>query len=114
MIDAAKMQSYTDTLNGLQAQVANAEKEAIVAETNYKNLTEKQGNLVSELEAFIGANISQAPGMLAKKEEELEKLMQALAPISLAGPITEDVVNSLKSVAEEFNIPFTLTEEKEG
>lgn len=114
MIDAAKMQSYTNTLEALKNQVASAEKEIIVAETNHKNLMEKRDNLIKECETFIGADISQAPAMLKQREDELEKLMQVLAPIDVSGPITQDVVDSLRAVADEFNIPFTLKEEKEG
>lgn len=106
MIDTEKMQSYKNTLDALSSQVAAAEKEIIVAETNYKNLVEKRDALVQECQTFIGADISQAPAMLKQKEEELEKLMQALSTIGVSGQITQDTIDSLKAVADEFNIPF--------
>lgn len=111
MIDTEQMRSYTNTLENLKNQVSSAEKEIIVAETNHKNLVEKRDNLIKECEAFIGTSFSQAPALLKQHEDELEKLMQALSPIDVSGPISEDTIKSLKAVADEFGIPFTLKEE---
>ena len=97
-------QAYNCKLNELNAQCAEAEKQAIVAETNLDNLRKHREQLVDECEAFAGVTMDKVPEVLAQKREELDAIMAKLMAIDTNGPITQDKLDAIKSITDEFAI----------
>lgn len=97
-------QNYDQKLNELKAQCTEAEKQAIVAETNLNNLRQQREQLVEECEAFAGVPMERIPEVLNQKKEELEAIMSKLATIDTTGPITQDRLDVIKAIADEFSV----------
>lgn len=97
-------EDYQDTLNTLQSQCAQAEKNAIVAETNLKTLTEQHKKLVEECEKFAGVPLERVPDMLDQKEAELKDIMDKLNAVDITGKITEDTLNGINDIIKEYNM----------
>jgi len=98
-------QSYDKTLNDLKNQCAEAEKQAIIAETNLNNLRKQREQLIEECEAFAGVSMGQVPEILAQKKEELDAIMAKLSAIDVTGPITQDKLDAIKAITDEFAVP---------
>lgn len=99
-----KYESYQSTLQNLKSQCTQAEKNAIVAETNLKTLQEQRTKLIEECEQFAGVSIDKVPAMLESKKKELDEIMSKLATIDISGDITEDTVADIESIVTEYNI----------
>lgn len=97
-------QNYENTLNNLKAQSAQAEKNAIVAETNLKTLEERRKNIIAECEKFAGMPMDKIPAVLEQKKAELTEIMAKLGSIDLEGEITEDTLNNIQAIMQEYNI----------
>ena len=100
----SKYQEYEERLNSLKEQSAQAEKNAIVAETNLKTLEERRNNIVAECEAFAGMTMDKVPAVLEKKKEELDEIMEKLGSINLEGEITEETLDKIKDIVQEYHI----------
>ena len=97
-------QNYDNKLNELKAQCTEAEKQAIVAETNLTNLRAQREQLVEECEVFAGVPMDKVPEILNQKKEELDAIMSILSSIDVIGPITQEKLNTIKSIVDEFSI----------
>lgn len=97
-------QSYDQKLNQLKLQCTEAEKQAIVAETNLNNLRRQRETIVEECEAFAGVSIDKVPEVLDQKKEELEAIMSKLATLDTTGPITQEKLDAIKAIADEFSV----------
>ena len=97
-------QSYEQKLNQLKAQCAEAEKQAIVAETNLNNLRHQRETLIEECEAFAGVSIDKVPEVLKQKKEELDAIMAKLITIDTTGPVTQEKLDAIKAIADEFSV----------
>lgn len=97
-------QNYEQKLNQLKSQCAEAEKQAIVAETNLNNLRQQRETLIEECETFAGVPIDKAPEVLQQKTEELDAIMAKLATIDTTGPVTQDKLDAIKAIADEFSV----------
>lgn len=101
-------QNYDKKLNQLKAQCTEAEKQAIIEETNLKNLKQQKEQLVEECEAFAGVSIDKVPEVLAQKKEELDSIMAKLSSIDTTSPVTQEKLDAIKALADEFAV--TLVE----
>lgn len=99
-----QLEEYSRKLDDLQKQCAQAEKDAIVADTNYNNLVNSRQQLIEECEAFAGVSFDDIPTLLQQKQDELSAVMSRLANIDTTGPITQDKLNELDAVMSEFGI----------
>lgn len=99
-------QSYDKTLVDLKNQCAEAEKQAIIAETNLNNMRKQREQLLEECEAFAGVSIDKVPEVLRQKKEELDAIMAKLAAIDTTGPITQEKLDAIKAITDEFGIPM--------
>lgn len=97
-------QSYDKKLNELKNQCAEAEKQAIVAETNLNNLRQQKDRIVEECEAFAGVSIDNVPALIAEKKTELDAIMAKLMTIDTQGLITKDKLDAIKAITDEFAI----------
>lgn len=97
-------QSYDQKLNQLKVQCAEAEKQAIIAETNLNNLKQHKETLIEECEAFAGVSIDEVPEVLKHKKEELDAIMAKLSTIDTTGPVTQDKLDTIKAIANEFSV----------
>lgn len=97
-------QNYEQKLSQLKAQCAEAEKQAIVAETNLNNLRQQRETLIEECEVFAGVSVDKVPEVLNQKKEELDAIMGKLASIDTTGPITQDKLDAIKAIADEFAV----------
>lgn len=98
-------QSYDKTLNDLKNQCAEAEKQAIIAETNLDNMRKQREQLIEECEAFAGVPMDKVPEVLTQKKEELDAIMAKLIAIDTTGPITQDKLDAIKAITDEFAVP---------
>lgn len=101
---AETYKGYENTLNSLKEQCAQAEKNAIVAETNLTSLQEQRKKLIEECEKFTGMPIEQVPDVLDKKKAELEDIMNKLGSIDIEGEITKDTLEHINDIVKEYNI----------
>ena len=101
---AEQYQAYENTLKSLREQCAQAEKDAIVAETNLKSLQEQREKLIQECEKFTGMPIEKVPEVLNQKKAELEDIMNKLGGIDIEGEITKDTLVNIESIMKEYNI----------
>lgn len=97
-------QGYEDTLNTLKSQCADAEKESIVAETNLNNLRQRKEQLIEECEVFSGVPMEKVPELLSQKKEELDAIMAKLSGIDTTGPVTQEKLDAIKAITDEFSI----------
>lgn len=98
-------QNYDKTLTDLKSKCVEAEKQAIIAETNLNNLRKQREQLIEECEAFAGVSMSQVPEVLAQKKEELDAIMAKLTSIDTSGPVTQEKLDAIKAITDEFGIP---------
>ena len=99
-----QLNEYNQKLNELQNQCSQAEKDAIVADTNYNNLIQQRRQLIEECEAFTGVSFDDIPELLQQKQDELEAIMSRLTTIDTTGPITQDKIKELDDLITEFGI----------
>ena len=99
-----QFQQYDATLNQLRNQCNESEKQAIVAETNVKNLKEQKDQLINECETFAGVPMAQIPELLNQKTDELTAIMNKLGAININGPITQQTLDAIKELTKEFDI----------
>ena len=97
-------QNYDQQLNQLKLQCTEAEKQAIVAETNLSNLRKQREQIIEECETFAGVSIDKVPDILQQKKEELNAIMAKLATIDTTGPITQEKLDAIKVITDEFSI----------
>lgn len=97
-------QAYGQKLDTLKTQYTNAEKQAIVAETNLNNLRQQREALIEECEAFAGVSIDKVPEVLNQKKEELEAVMTKLTSIDTTGEVTQEKLDAIKAIVNEFAI----------
>ena len=100
-----QLNDYSKKLDTLQKQCTEAEKDSIIAETNYKNLIKQKEQLVDELEAFAGTSFDQIPDLLNKEQDTLQGIMDRLSGIDVNAPVTSEVLKELESIIADFNIP---------
>jgi hypothetical protein len=101
-----QLNDYSKKLDALQKQCAEAEKDAIIAETNYKSLIKQKEQLVDELEAFAGTSFDQVPELLKKEQDTLQGIMDRLSVVNVNGPVTPEVIKELESIMTDFGIPM--------
>lgn len=99
-----KYQGYENTLKSLKAQSAQAEKNAIVAETNLKTLEERRKAIIDECEKFAGMTMDKIPAVLEQKKTELDEIMTKLGSIDLEGEITKDTLAQIEGIMQEYHI----------
>ena len=99
-----QLEEYSRKLNDLQKQCSQAEKDAIVADTNYNNLVNSKQQLIEECEAFAGVSFNEIPALLQQKQDELNAVMARLTNIDTTGPITQDKLKELDAIISEFGI----------
>ena len=99
-----KYQSYEGVLLKLQEEYTNAERQAIIGETNLTNLCNQRDKLVEECEASTGVSINQVSDIISIKESELDSLMTRLSTIDISDPITQDKLDAIKSIVTDFSI----------
>ena len=99
-----QLNEYSQKLDNLQKQCAEAEKDDIVAETNYKTLIKQKEQLVDELEAFAGVSFDQIPEQLKQEQDTLQGIMDRLSAVT-STPVTPEVIKELESIMTDFNIP---------
>lgn len=105
MVDVkTQLGEYKDRLDALQKQCTQAEKDAIIAETNYQNFLTQKEQLINELETFAGTSFDQVPEMLKNEQDTLQEIMNRLSAIDINGPITPEMVKELDSIMADFNI----------
>ena len=97
-------QTYGKKLDELKVQYTNAEKQAIVAETNLNNLRQQREAIIEECEAFAGVSIDKVPEVLNQKKEELEAIMTKLSSIDNTGEVTQEKLDAIKAVVNEFAV----------
>ena len=98
----AKLAEYSVKLEELQKKCAEAEKDAIIAETNLNNYTQQRDALIAELEAYTNCPFDEVPALLQREEAELDALMARIMQVSL-----NDATNSLtqlQSIIHDFDI----------
>ena len=97
-------QNYDQQLNQLKSQCTEAEKQAIIAETNLNNLRQQRETLIEECEAFAGVPMDKVPEVLNQKKEELEAIMTKLASLDTTGPVTQEKLDAIKAITDEFAV----------
>lgn len=97
-------QNYDQKLNQLKAQCTEAEKQVIVAETNLNNLRQQRQTLIEECETFAGVSIDKVPEVLNQKKEELDAIMSKLNTLDTTGPVTQEKLDAIKAIADEFSV----------
>ena len=97
-------QGYDQKLNQLKLQCTEAEKQAIIAETNLNNLRKQREQIIEECETFAGVSIDKVPDVLKQKKEELDTIMSKLATIDTTGPVTQVKLDAIKALADEFSV----------
>lgn len=96
--------AYGEKLDKLKVQYTNAEKQAIIAETNLNNLRTQREALIEECETFAGVPMDQIPDVLNQKKEELDAIMSKLASIDNTGEVTQEKLDAIKTIVDEFAI----------
>lgn len=104
MSDINKLKEYDKKLDSLQKQCAKAEKDAIVAETNYQNLLKQKEQAIEELEIFTGTTFDQIPELLKKEQDSLDGIMSRLSAIDTNAPVTPEMLKELENIMTDFNI----------
>ncbi len=94
--------NYENLLSVLEEKYTNAEHQIIVGETNLDNLIKQTNKLVEDCEKFSGASIEEMPGLIATAETQLKELMDKVSLIDINGPVTEEKLNNIKSIVDEF------------
>ena len=99
-----KYQEYETIITKLQEECTNAERQAIVGETNLANLLEQKDRLIKECEALTGVSIDKVPDIITKKQNELDSLMTKLSQVNINDPVTQEKVDNIKAIVSEFSI----------
>ena len=60
--------------------------------------------LIEECEALAGVSMDKVPEILRQKQEELETIMTKLKAIDTTGPVTQDKLDAIKAIVDEFAI----------
>lgn len=97
-------QNYEQKINQLKSQCTEAEKQAIIAETNLNNLRHQREDIIEECETFAGVPMDKVPEVLQQKTEELEAIMTKLSSIDTTGPVTQEKLDAIKAIADEFSV----------
>lgn len=97
-------QNYEQKINQLKSQCTEAEKQAIIAETNLNNLRHQREDIIEECETFAGVPMDKVPEVLQQKTEELEAIMTKLSSIDTTGPVTQEKLDVIKTIADEFSV----------
>jgi sugar-specific transcriptional regulator TrmB len=97
-------QNYEQKLNQLKSQCTEAEKQSIIAETNLNNLRHQREDIIEECETFAGVSMDKVPEVLKQKTEELEAIMTKLSSIDTTGPVTQEKLDAIKAIADEFSV----------
>lgn len=105
-----KLDGYTKKLKELDDQCSKAEKDIIVAETNYNNLVKAKDEAVAQLEEITGAKIGEVPELLKTQEAELESIMSKLMQIDTTGEISDEDINLINEIIKEFDIEVPAEE----
>lgn len=100
-----KYQEYETIITKLQEECTNAERQAIVGETNLANLLEQKDRLIKECETLTGVSIDKVPDIITKKQNELDSLMAKLSQVNINDPVTQEKVDNIKAIVSEFSIP---------
>ena len=95
-------QDYSQKINQLKAKCTEAEKQAIIAETNLTNLVQQRATLTKECETLAGVSIDKVPEVLKQKQEELESIMTKLSVLDIVGHVTQEKLDAIKAIADEF------------
>ena len=98
----SKLAEYSVKLEELQKKCAEAEKDAIIAETNLNNYTKQRDELVAELEAYANCTFDEVPALLQHEEAELDALMARIMQVNLSD--TVDSLAKLQSIIHDFDI----------
>lgn len=102
-----QLNEYNNTLNTLKQQCSEAEKQVIITETNIKNMTEQKNQLIEEYEAYAGVSINDAPQLINDKKAEIDEIMKRLSGIDISSDITQDKLNEINKIIDDFGIPRT-------
>lgn len=106
-----KFASYETTLKELQEKCKQAETQAIVAETNLKNLEDKKAKLIEEIEQYTGVSVDQAKEMLEQKSKDLAVIMERLNQIDYkTAVVSDDDVKAVQAIIKDFGIPTPAEE----
>ena len=97
-------QNYEQKINQLKSQCTEAEKQSIIAETNLNNLRHQREDIIEECETFAGVSMDKVPEVLKQKTEELEAIMTKLSSIDTTGPVTQEKLDAIKAIADEFSV----------
>lgn len=102
-----KLHGYSVKLDELQKNCLKAERDVIIAETNLKNCIQQKNTLVNELEVFANCSFDEIPELLKREEEELDFIMQRIMQVNLTEPVTQDTLDQLNDIINDFNIQDT-------
>ena len=97
-----KLAEYSVKLEELQKKCTEAEKDAIIAETNLNNYTQQRDALIAELEAYTNCPFDEVPALLQREEAELDALMARIMQVNLENS-TESLAQ-LQSIIHDFDI----------
>ena len=98
-------ESYNQKLKELKSQCAEAERQAIVYETNLNNLRQQKKQLIQECKTLAGVPMDKVSDLLEEKKKELDAIMSKLSMIDTSNSqITQEKLDAIKLIAKEFSI----------
>lgn len=98
------LERYKQVLNNLKEQCANAEKKCIIAQTSKENYIPERENLIKECEQLSGTTIDKVPELIKSYQKTLDDIVQSLEQIDIKEPYTEDKLNELIRIVNEYSI----------
>lgn len=99
-----KLREYGAKLDDLQKKCAEAEKDAIIAETNLQNCIQQRDLLIGELETFTNCTFDEIPALLQHEEAELDAIMEKLMQVNLSDSPSHETLAQLKNIVSTFGI----------
>ena len=97
------LDEYSSVLSGLENKYLQAEKDAVIAETNLKNLTKQRDEIILECETFTGMPFDKVSDLIKQKKEDLDGIMSRLSCINM-NMINQDTLKELDAIIKDYGI----------
>ena len=95
------LNNYTQVINVKKTEIANAEKELLVAQTHLASFKEEENRLEEECLRLTGKSISELDKVISSNMKQLEKVMNKVNSAPDVASITEEQLQDTMQFTEE-------------
>lgn len=96
------LNNYSQVINAKKNEIANAEKELLVAQTHLTSFKEEENRLEEECLRLTGKSISELDKVIGNNMKQLERIMNKVNSVPDAANMTEEQLqDTMQFTAEE-------------